>query len=376
MSYHRSDQVSHPQKPSFWLLHWLGWLCYILIFTLDNTFLVGSYNQMGAKVWLPLFFVGAIAAILTIPLRYLYQRCWRLSSLKLFVIIVLASLLIALLWTPIKNIILWKMVENYDVFAAYDSNDNDFSVLMLFMTVSYSFFIILAWSGLYFSINFYFRLTTEKEQHLAAQRLSHNAQIRMLRYQINPHFLFNTLNAISTLVLKGNKEKANGMLARLSTFLRYSLDNDPEKKIPLYQELKALMLYLEIEKTRFDDRLSVNFKVEAEAETLLVPSLILQPLVENCIKYAISNMVKDGRIDIVAKRVNNLLHMEVADNGPKASIGEDSKVNVSKLTRAGVGLRNICERLEVLYPERHHFDIYHNSPQGFRVVIEIPVEEN
>jgi two-component system LytT family sensor kinase len=107
--------------------------------------------------------------------------------------------------------------------------------------------------------------------------LSHIAQIKMLRYQINPHFLFNTLNAISNLVLRGSKVKANSMLIQLANFLRFSLDNDPEKKIRFNAEIKALLFYLENKKTRFGDRLRVEFQVELKAESLLVPSLLLQP---------------------------------------------------------------------------------------------------
>jgi two-component system LytT family sensor kinase len=116
--------------------------------------------------------------------------------------------------------------------------------------------------------------------------------------------------------LRGSREKANGMLIRLSTFLRFSLDNAPEKKIRLYDELKELMLYLEIEKTRFDDRLTVKFEIEPHTEALLVPSLLLQPLVENSIKYAIAQMSSGGLIEVTAQCLNGCLQMEVADNGP------------------------------------------------------------
>ncbi len=368
---------SDQKKPSFWLLHWLGWLGYVIIFTLDNTFLVGAYNRLGIDVGIPLFFSALIAAVLTIPLRYIYQRCWHFRSSRLMAVILFASLIVALIWTPAKNIILWKFVENFDaVQALAGEGEENFSVLTLFMTVSYSFVMVLVWSTLYFSINFYYRLVSEKEQHLVAVRLSHSAQIKMLRYQINPHFLFNTLNAISTLVLKGCKDKANGMLTRLSTFLRFSLDNDPEKKIRLYEELKALMLYLEIEKTRFDERLSVRFEVEPRTESMLVPSLLLQPLVENCIKYAISKMAVDGMVEISARLSNNLLHLEVADNGPDAEIAlSNNRGNVIEKS-SGVGLRNIKERLTVLYPDNYQFSVHKNIPSGLRVVIELPIEES
>ena len=126
---------------------------------------------------------------------------------------------------------MWYFYEDFNVLGLLNGQvPPEFRFYMLFMSISYAFFMVLVWSSLYFGINYHFRLVNEKQLHLDAVRLSHSAQIKMLRYQINPHFLFNTLNAISTLVLKGSKDKANGMLIRLSTFLRFSLDNDPEKK--------------------------------------------------------------------------------------------------------------------------------------------------
>jgi LytS/YehU family sensor histidine kinase len=201
----------------------------------------------------------------------------------------------------------------------------------------------------------------------------------MLRYQINPHFLFNTLNAVSTLVLRGSKDKANGMLIRLSTFLRFSLDNDPEKKIRLYDELKALMLYLEIEKTRFEDRLTVKFEIEPQAENLLVPSLLLQPLVENSIKYAIAQMSKGGVIEVSAKCQHGYLQMAVVDNGPvPENVDLDAKPKVTKQTASshtGVGVQNIVDRLNVLYPDNHQFRVTRGLTAGYNVQISIPMEQ-
>jgi two-component system, LytTR family, sensor kinase len=366
-------------KSLFWVLHSLGWASYVLIFAFDNIlFYQNKAINNGVHILVPLFFSGLIAWLCTLPLRHLYRRCWNLSPLNLALTIITASIVVAMVWTPIKNIVMWQLANDYDVYGwLIGESEDKYSRLALFSSVSYSFFIVMVWSSLYFGINYHFRLVREKEQHLQAIRLSHNAQIKMLRYQINPHFLFNTLNAISTLVLKGNKEKANGMLTRLSTFLRFSLDNDPEQKIRLYEELKALMLYLEIEKTRFDDRLSVRFNVEPRAESLLVPSLLLQPLVENSIKYAIARMVSGGRIEITAKCQNNLLHLEVADNGPNNQIlsEADNDRQYAEPERKGLGLSNIRERLIVLYPQRHYFEVIDRPTKGFKVIIEIPIEE-
>lgn len=357
------DKDSNMRKPSFWVLHILGWFTYVLVFTMDNAIFMDKYNALGWQIFWPLLLSGVIAAVLTLPLRYIYQRCWAYSASIKVVLIIVCSLVAALLWTPLKNLVIWGYQHGM-VWSEVGSDELPY--YMLLMSVSYAFFMVLVWSSLYFGINYHYRLLDEQQQHLKAVRLSHVAQIRMLRYQINPHFLFNTLNAISTLVLKGAKEKANGMISRLSTFLRFSLDNDPESKVRLYEELKTLMLYLEIEKTRFDERLKVEFAVDAQAESVLMPSLLLQPLVENAIKYAISQMAEGGVIQISARLKQGQLELQVADNGPGA--------NLENMQQKGVGLRNIRERLQVLYANRHQFKIEHNSPQGLKVCISIPLE--
>lgn len=361
------------QKPSFWLLHLFGWMAYVVIFSFDNI-LFTKENDVSFAVIIPLCISATMAFLLTLPLRNIYAKCWQFSPQKLIATIVLASFIVALIWTPSKNLTMWTFNEHIDVTdwanLSMDETHNPWGILS---TLSYSFFMILVWSSLYFGINYHYRLVTEKQLHIDAVRLSHHAQIKMLRYQINPHFLFNTLNAISTLVLQGQKEKANGMLVRLSTFLRFSLDNDPEKKIPLIDEIKASMLYLEIEKTRFEDRLAISLKVQAEAEYMLVPSLILQPLIENSIKFAIANMAADGVIEIEAKIQNDMLHMCVADNGPGILKTSCEQASENK-ANTGVGITNIRDRLNVLYPAQHMFEIDDQADVGFMVKIAIPME--
>lgn len=366
--------ITSNDKPSFWVLHGLGWLTYVVIFTIDNVFFYRDFNKIGVEVFVPLLFAGISAAFLTWPLRYVYRLCWKLPATWLIVAITSCSLVISAIWTPVKNMAMWYFYEGFDVIALIAGNPaEEFRWYMLFMSISYAFFMIFVWSTLYFGINYHFRLMHEKQLHIDAVRLSHISQIKMLRYQINPHFLFNTLNAVSTLVLRGSKEKANGMLIRLSTFLRFSLDNDPEKKIRLYEELKALMLYLEIEKTRFDDRLEVKFDIKPETEALLVPSLLLQPLVENSIKYAIAQMSAGGVIEVKARCEKGFLYLSVTDNGPaedSALLGENPKQN----DHSGVGVKNIINRLNVLYPNKHQFNVIRSQIAGYQVEIVIPME--
>jgi LytS/YehU family sensor histidine kinase len=168
--------------------------------------------------------------------------------------------------------------------------------------------------------------------------------------------------------MKENKT-AGAMVSRLSDFLRYSLDKDPIKRVPLKQEIQALELYLEIEKVRFEDRLQVNWDIQSKASKALVPSLILQPLIENSIKYAISKLQEGGQISISASTFGDDLILEVSDNGPICNIstGELFRTN-------GVGLTNIRERLQSLYTDNFSFVIAQNKPSGIKVTIRIPHE--
>jgi len=192
----------------------------------------------------------------------------------------------------------------------------------------------------------------------------------MLRYQLNPHFLFNTLNAISTLVLEQQTELANRMVTRLSSFLRYSLDNDPLQKITLKQELAALQLYLDIEKVRFEEHLSLEVDVSDEALDMLIPSLLLQPLVENAIKYGIARSEEDGHLRIAARVFAGDLLMEISDDGPGVEL-VDGRIPDAK----GVGLRNTRERLHELYGLQHSFRLSKTEPHGLTISIRIPCEK-
>jgi LytS/YehU family sensor histidine kinase len=216
-------------------------------------------------------------------------------------------------------------------------------------------------------------LLKEKQNVLKASSMAHQAHIKMLRYQLNPHFLFNTLNAISTLILMKENKTAEAMVNRLSDFLRYSLDKDPIRRVPLIQEIKVLELYLEIEKVRFEERLTVVWDIDEKTKDALVPSLILQPLIENSVKYAISRLQEGGQISISAKIFGRDLMLNVSDNGPGVEI-KNGQLPISH--SSGVGLPNIQERLHALYTDNFSFDISHNYPSGVKVNIRIPYEIN
>jgi two-component system LytT family sensor kinase len=199
----------------------------------------------------------------------------------------------------------------------------------------------------------------------------------MLRYQLNPHFLFNTLNSISTLVLLKQTEPANAMLTRLSGFLRHTLVTQPGGKVSVAQEVETLKLYLDIERMRFEERLRTVFKIEPAAAQASIPSLLLQPLVENAIKYAVSPQEEGARISLTAQVIGNRLRVIVADTGPGSQAAVARVSDALSGTRAvstGVGLANIRDRLAQAYGEDHRFQIDNPPEGGFTVTIEIPYE--
>lgn len=229
--------------------------------------------------------------------------------------------------------------------------------------------LLVAWSALYYAINYFVRAEEQADQLLRLEAAATSAQLTMLRYQLNPHFLFNTLNSISTLVLLKQTEQANAMLSRLSSFLRFTLVNETTAKVSLASEVETLKLYLDIEKMRFEERLRTDFDVEAAVRDALVPSLLLQPLVENAIKYAVTPQEEGADISINARRVGDRVRIIVSDSGP----GLQASIPDPKLS-TGVGMTNTRERLLQAYGDEQRFDSYTRSGGGFEVVIEIPYQ--
>lgn len=344
------------RKRQFWLLHTLGWLGFALVNYLDSLI---EYNR---DAYLIVVILDAyVGWLITIPLRYCYQRIWFWAPWKMILSVLLLVILVVVIWTSVRNFNYWEI---------YRHGARPDYWLKYALDIPLAFYVMLSWSGLYFGIKYYQTLQLEKQKSLTASNRAHEAQLKMLRYQLNPHFLFNTLNAISTLVLINDNDTANKMVSRLSDFLRYSLYKDPINKVPLEQEIYAARLYLEIEKVRFSERLSINIDIEPGTEKALVPSLILQPLIENAIKYAVASQVSGGEITITAKAFGHDLLLEVSDNGP----GMKSLEDIPKSNDSGVGLVNTKERLAALYDSRFALALTHNHPTGLKVNIRIPLE--
>ncbi|MEO9599944.1 histidine kinase [Parasphingorhabdus sp.] len=226
-----------------------------------------------------------------------------------------------------------------------------------------------AWSALYYAINFFLRVEEQNDQLMQLEAQATRAQLAMLRYQLNPHFLFNTLNSISTLVLLRQTEPANAMLSRLSSFLRHTLVNEVHSRVTLAQEVETLHLYLDIEKMRFEERLRSRFDIDPAVRDALLPSLLLQPLVENAIKYAVTPQEEGADISISAHLDAGKLRITVSDTGPG-----QGETPIKKTASTGVGLGNIQERLKQAYGEAAIFETRSSPGEGFSVFIALPFE--
>jgi len=236
-----------------------------------------------------------------------------------------------------------------------------------------------AWSALYYAINFFLQVEEQNDRLERLKAQATTAQLAMLRYQLNPHFLFNTLNSISTLVLLKQTEPANAMLTRLSSFLRHTLVTQPGGKVSVAQEVETLKLYLDIERMRFEERLRTEFRIDPAAARATIPSMLLQPLMENAIKYGVSALEEGAQITLSAQVVGDSLRIAVSDTGPglqgsrRTDIIENSPTT-DNTSSTGVGLANIQSRLQQAYGENHLFEIRTPAGGGFTVIIEIPFE--
>jgi two-component sensor histidine kinase len=339
----------------FWTLQVGGWAGYAAY-----SLLQGYAYGKEAKYWMVVAAMTAVGFLATLALRMLLRSMWGMRAPAFFASALLPAFVVAGLMGATSYI-------GWTVLGCHDCEPR--SWIGYFGWIGGNIWVVLCWVGLYFGVKNWRHLQLQTQATLQATAMAHQAQLKMLRYQLNPHFLFNTLNAISTLVLDRDNQTANRMVTSLSAFLRHSLDADPMQRVTLKQELDAINLYLGIEKVRFTDRLKLQIEVEPEAYGGLLPSLLLQPLIENAIKYAVAKRVEGGTLEIAARRDGDTLEIGLRDDGPGFA-HPDQELPPGN----GVGLRNARERLRVLYGERQSFTLRNRQPRGAEIVLRLPFE--
>ena len=277
-------------------------------------------------------------------LRLFYQRIYERggSQALLFRSVfaaLIGSLVFGCVWGAAEKLYWWMSRTDFDYSHAIASYPR---VAMSYAIVSF------AWSALYFGIKYWSNLRLQEEQTL-------RAQLEMLRYQLNPHFLFNSLNSIRGLVGEDPRRAAR-MIVELSEFLRYSLLRDKECETSLADEIEAVRSYLAIEKIRFEDKLVVDYSVEPLTGHLRLPSFLLNSLVENAVKYGMQTTVLPLRIKLTAIRENGVLSVTVSNTGSWVRATNDCQPIYAR--GAGVGLENVRQRLASKFPNKHVFDVY------------------
>lgn len=339
---------------AFWMLQAAGWSGYLLLRSVSSV-----SNNFAIERFIPVIIEAIVGYCLTLLLSALYGYYRRLPRIT-GILLTLATLAAAT--------VIYAVIDAF-TFSFIREGDASVTLALVFGTVFLNFTVLAGWSALYFGINFYLIVEEQIDQMQLLENQASSAQLAMLRYQLNPHFLFNTLNSISTLVLLKQTERANIMLSRLSSFLRYTLANEPTAHVTLAQEVETLQLYLDIEKMRFDARLRTHFDIDPRVSKARLPSLLLQPLVENAIKYAVTPQEEGADITVTARLTGERVQIAVSDTGPGLI---ESKPRPTLST--GVGLANIKERLAQAFGPDHRFETRTKPGEGFSVEIEIPFQ--
>jgi signal transduction histidine kinase len=233
-------------------------------------------------------------------------------------------------------------------------------------------FFYIAWSAFYLANQAQAEALGAQRRLADAESAAQAAQVRALRYQVNPHFLFNTLNSLSSLVMTGRSDRAETMLLALSTFFRTSLSLDPSADVSLAEEIDLQRLYLDIEKARFPDRLTVEIDVPPELEHARLPALLLQPIVENAIKYGVSKSRKAVLVRIAARRLDgSRMSLEISN---RLKNGGKEELPAATHEGTGLGLANVCQRLEARWGSRASCRSGPMTGGGYKVALTIPIE--
>ena len=235
-------------------------------------------------------------------------------------------------------------------------------------------FFFAAWSAFYLAALSQAKALRAQRRAAEAEHSAQTAQVRALRYQVNPHFLFNTFNSLSSLIMTGKPDKAESMLLALSTFYRSSLSLDPTADVTLADEIDMQRLYLDIEKVRFPKRLKVEIDVPAELENVRLPALLLQPIVENAIKYGVSASRGTVLLSIAAIPLGTgRMRLDIANHpvsDPRPAPGPENNVHEG----TGVGLANVCQRLQARFGARASCSYGPTKDGGFLVSITLPLD--
>jgi len=332
----------------------LFWTTQFSILTLMRRLNMGEEEKLSYLI--PRFCVTMVAIGLSFIIAYQLRR---LASrpMKTKLIVAVAAAVIGCFLHGLANLAIFELLVP-------ESNMESFSIELYLAALLQWFWSYAALCALLLAVTESLELS-ERERRIAhLQRVAHAAQLRALRYQLNPHFMFNTLNSIAALISRREAERAEAMVENLADFLRAGLSLDPHEDIPLAQEIELQSLYLSIEELRFPDRLKVEIDIPEDARAALVPSLVTQPLVENVVRHAVATSLEPILLCISARREGERLRITVRNGAPVGG-GPSAR-------GTGVGLANVGNRLRARFAQDAIFLAERQGDGGFLVVMEIP----
>lgn len=330
---------------SFWVLHISGWLVFALM-TVGLSYW-GKWTDIPR--FLPFLTPYLIGFLLCIPLRYFYRGIrFHKFRLKYSILTGISASFVA------ANIWLWsdlaiRLFVNQPPYAR-----PRFTIGQIYLTNMYRRGIpLLAWTFLYLGIKIWREWKEQEKRTKKATALAQTAQLQMLRYQVNPHFLFNAMNSLRALIDE-DERKAGELVTELSEFLRYSLESKDFADVPLRHEIEAIQHYFAIQKKRYEDKLEVTYDIDPQAAEYPVLSFLIHPLVENAVKYGMRTSPLPLAVELKAKRKDGALVVEVSNTG--SWVEPDEKQNPA-VFGTGTGLENVRRRLKNAYPSRHRLDV-------------------
>ncbi|NQV41466.1 MAG: histidine kinase [Candidatus Marinimicrobia bacterium] len=327
----------------FWVLQISGWFLYGIIYYL----IYYSYKDLDVANTIGFAVTYMVAFLVTIIMRKIYQKLdyQHRSILNVSGIVILTSVTFAVIWVYLDRFVSYPIYGIEKFQSALDKITMRKNIGQIY----WNSFILFTWSTLYFLINFWRQWNEQLARTEKAELLAHSAQLQMLRYQLNPHFLFNSLNSIRALILE-DQGKARDMVTELAELLRYSLVSKNNGDVPFSEEITAIKHYFAIEEKRYEENLQVSFDIDPLAEEYPIPSFLVHPLVENAVKYGMKTSDMPLKIKILASVKDNELSITVRNSGAWLSGDAEGR---SRPEGTGTGLKNVKERLENRFPGKY-----------------------
>jgi two-component system sensor histidine kinase AlgZ len=350
--------TSSPRFRSFWPFQLGGWLLYATVVAAS---MLPMRNMRANVAYHVMFLLTGFACSFL-----MYGVChalWR-ARVPLIRALLTCTAVAYGLGLVVSSASLWSELR----FSPEESSS--FHWTYIFAYAVSSSFVLAAWSFLYFGIKHYHALEEERGRLQTLEAMARQAQMRALRYQLQPHFLFNTLNAISTLVLDNQPRIATQMIARLADLLRRTLESPDTHQVSLKEEIAVTKEYLSLEKVRFGPRLMVAFEIDPETQEALVPRFLLQPLVENAIRHGIAKRPEGGNLVLHSENMGGRLRIRIENDG--AEDDEPVLRRNTAMPHRGVGLTNTRARLQQMYGHEATLETHATANGTYEVRISMP----